>query len=49
MKIFGACVRCQGRLAILDILMEGYDLICTRCGERQQVIHRLIEPPPCLQ
>ena len=49
MQIFGTCKRCRGQMAILDILMEGYDLICARCGDRETVHYRLPEPPACFE
>ena len=41
MQVYGVCKRCQGQMAILDVLMEGYDLICARCGLRE-LINRTI-------
>ena len=49
MQVYGVCKRCQGQLAILDVLTEGYDLICTRCGLREIFQRQLTEPPPCYQ
>ena len=49
MQVYGVCKRCRGQMAVLDILSEGYDLICTRCGEREVIVRRLLEPPPCFQ
>lgn len=49
MQIYGTCKRCKGQMAILDVLMEGYDLICGRCGVRETVVRRLTEAPPCFQ
>jgi len=43
------CQRCSGAMAVVDVLLEGYDLVCTRCGERELVIRTLREPPPCFQ
>ena len=36
-------------MAVLDIQLESYDLICTRCGARDVVNHAFTEPPPCYQ
>jgi hypothetical protein len=49
MQVRGICARCNGRLAVLDILTEGYDLICMRCGMREITNYQLTEPPPCFQ
>ena len=35
MMLHGTCKQCHGQMAVLDILLEGYDLICTRCGQRE--------------
>ena len=47
MMLHGTCKTCQGKMAVLDILMEGYDLICTRCGQREIIHNGLTQPPPC--
>jgi hypothetical protein len=49
MDFRGTCKVCQGKMAILDMLLEGYDLICTRCGQREIVTQGLVQPPPCYQ
>jgi hypothetical protein len=49
MQLYGVCGKCKGRMAVLDILLEGYDLVCTRCGGREKVVRSLVEPPPCFQ
>ena len=49
MKGYGVCKRCQGRMAILDELMEGYDLICARCGLRELLVRTIAKPQPCYQ
>lgn len=49
MMLYGTCKQCQGQMAILDILLEGYDLICTRCGQREIINRGLTQPPPCYQ
>ena len=49
MRVHGTCKQCQGPMAVLDILMEEYDLICTRCGLREVINNALTEPPPCCQ
>jgi hypothetical protein len=36
-------------MAILDVLLEGYELVCTRCGNRLKVVPQVTEPPPCFQ
>ena len=49
MQLHGNCKRCQGQMAVLDMLLEGYDLICTRCGQREIINNGLTQPPPCYQ
>lgn len=49
MMLHGTCKQCQGQMAVLDILLEGYDLICTRCGQREIINNGLTQPPPCYQ
>jgi hypothetical protein len=36
-------------MAVLDTLMEGYALVCTRCGIREVINRTLTAPPPCYQ
>jgi hypothetical protein len=49
MLLHGTCKKCHGKMAVLDMMLEGYDLICTRCGIREIVDTSLTEPPPCCQ
>jgi hypothetical protein len=36
-------------MAVLDIFLEGYDLVCTRCGIREVINRTIQEAPPCYQ
>ncbi len=36
-------------MAVLDIFLEGYDLVCTLCGIRDVTNRTLREAPPCFQ
>ncbi len=36
-------------MAIVDILLESYDLLCMRCGLREVVDHSAVHPRPCYQ
>ena len=49
MQVYGVCKRCGSHMAVLDILLERYDLICTRCGIREVIDRGMVEPPPCYQ
>lgn len=49
MGTYGACKKCGSSMAVLDMMMEGYDLVCTRCGIREVISWTLKEPPPCYQ
>lgn len=39
MRNHESCQECGGRMAVLDVLSEGYDLVCARCGERIQLLY----------
>jgi predicted nucleic acid-binding Zn ribbon protein len=43
------CKRCGHALAVMDRMLEAYDLVCVRCGMRKIIDRALIEPPPCYQ
>jgi len=45
----GICIRCGSPMAVLDMMLEAYDLVCVRCGMRQVIEHPLVEPPQCYQ
>jgi len=49
MQTKGNCKRCRGVMAVLDLFLEGYDLVCMRCGIREKVMTELSEAPPCYQ
>jgi len=49
MQTYGACKRCGSSMAVLDMMLESYDLVCVRCGMRQIIDRAMIEPPPCYQ
>ena len=49
MPVQGVCKECGSPMAVLDILMEGYDLVCTRCGLREVISRTIKEAPPCYQ
>jgi len=36
-------------MAVLDILLEAYDLVCVRCGMRTLIDRAMVEPQPCYQ
>jgi hypothetical protein len=36
-------------MTVLDTLMEGYDMVCARCGIREVVNRTVAEPSPCYQ
>jgi len=36
-------------MAVLDMMLEGYDLVCTRCGIHEIITRSLIQAPPCYQ
>jgi|GEM_PF-1775029 len=40
------CKKCQSHMAILDTFLEGYDLVCMRCGLREVVEYPLKSPGP---
>jgi hypothetical protein len=44
MTVQTTCKECLSHMAVLDTLIEGYDLVCTRCGGRERVEYRLIQP-----
>jgi len=49
MQVYGVCKHCRGQMIVLDILSEGYDIICSRCGTRERVSRRMTQPPTCFQ
>jgi len=49
MQVHGQCKKCHGSMAVLDLYLEGYDLVCMRCGIREIVMTELSEAPPCYQ
>jgi len=49
MQTYGTCKRCGSSMAILDMLLEAYDLVCMRCGLRQIIDRAIDEPHPCYQ
>jgi hypothetical protein len=49
MQTYGKCKRCGSSMAVLDILLEAYDLVCVRCGTRQLLDRSIAEPRPCYQ
>ncbi len=34
---FSTCKKCHSAMAVLDTLLEGYDLVCMRCGGRERI------------
>ena len=49
MQTYGVCKKCGSSMAVLDIMLEGYDLICMRCGIREVINRTIQEAPPCYQ
>jgi hypothetical protein len=49
MQTYGACNRCGSKMAVLDMLLEAYDLVCVRCGMRKIIDRGIVEPRPCYQ
>lgn len=49
MQTYGVCKTCGSSMAVLDMMLEGYDLVCIRCGVREVINLSLKEPPPCYQ
>jgi hypothetical protein len=43
------CKRCGSSMAVLDMMLEAYDLVCVRCGMREVIDRAVVEPHPCYQ